>query len=118
MDSSRLDPQNPLTTPITMQEATLTIKTFNSPKARGIRKINRISMMNLPNPMMENLTQIYSASLATGPFPDIFKTAVLKLIPKANKSINYAENYRPISLLEITRKIYEKIINNRLLSYI
>ncbi len=54
------------------------------------------------------LTHIFNASLCTGIFPDIFKTAKIKpLFKKGNK--NDIQNYRPISLLSVFSKILERL---------
>lgn len=45
-----------------------------------------------------------------GYFPIIFKNAKMIFIPKPGRDTCKVENYRPISLLEITGKIMEKII--------
>ena len=39
-------------------------------------------------------------------------------LPKANKSPYEHVNYRPISLLEVPAKIYEKVLNRRLLRHV
>ena len=41
-----------------------------------------------------------------------------KLIPKANEPTTGPSNYRPISLLEVPGKIFEKIINKKIREYI
>ncbi len=39
-----------------------------------------------------------------------FKEAIIKFIPKKDKSPLNPINYRPISLLEVTGKIFERLI--------
>lgn len=68
--------------------------------------------------MIQRLKLIFNTSLASGYFPAKFKTALITLIPKAGKTPNRPENFRPISLLEIPGKLPEKIINKRPLCYL
>ena len=68
--------------------------------------------------MNTNLLTILNASLNTGYFPKPWKTAIMILIPKPGKSPHSHTNYRPISLLEVTGKHYERIINNRFTSHL
>lgn len=70
--------------------------------------------MQLPETMLEIYTNILNGSLSTGIFPKELKKAIIKRIPKLYKVMIRVDNYRPISLLETTAKIYEMIINNRL----
>ncbi len=63
------------------------------------------------------LTHIFNASLCTGIFPDIFKTAKIKpLFKKGNK--NDIQNYRPISLLSVFSKILERLFYLRMESFL
>lgn len=71
-------------------------------------------MTNLPLSALTKLQWIFNHALSTGYFPLKFKTAIIKLIPKPNTDHTNPINYRPISLLEVTGKFLEKIINNRL----
>lgn len=114
IDQTRLSEDNPLIKPITLQEIKSTIKKFKNKKAPGISLINKEIIMHLPDNMLSNLKTILNASLSTGLFPKKFKIAILKFIPKGNKTPIHVQNHRPISLLEAAAKIYEKIINNRL----
>ena len=53
-----------------------------------------------------------------GYFPDSFKQAIVIMKPKKGKNSNNPLNYRPISLLEPIAKIYEKIINQIVKTYL
>ena len=53
-----------------------------------------------------------------GYFPIIFKHAKIKFIPKPNKPSTDPNKYCPISLLEVPGKIFEKIINTRVRTYL
>ncbi len=58
---------------------------------------------------MITLTNIYNVCLSCGYFPSSFENAVIKLIPKENKSPKNPLNYRPISLLEVKEKFSKSL---------
>ena len=63
------------------------------------------------------LCQLYNARLMQGVFPQYLKVAeVISIHKKGDK--NKSTNYCPISLLSQFDKILEKIIYNRLTSYL
>ena len=63
---------------------------------------------------MKYLLTIYNALVNTGYFPEKFKEATITMIPKPGMPPTDPRNYRPISLLEVPGKIFERIINTRL----
>ncbi len=67
---------------------------------------------------MEQLTNLYNACYSAGYFPQVFKKATIKFIPKDNKSPIQPINYRPVSLLEVPGKLYDRIILGRLNIYL
>ena len=117
-DMTRLDAENsPLTFPITNDEINAIIKHLKK-TCPGQSGINKTILQNLPQVSIIRLTNIFNASLAAGYFPDSFKEAIIKLIPKPGKSPRFTSNFRPISLLEVPGKIFERIINKRLRSHL
>ena len=66
--------------------------------------------------LIEPLTLIFNQMLITGKFPERLKIAkVLPLYKEDDKKL--LNNYRPISLLPVISKIFERIIYNQLYSY-
>lgn len=63
------------------------------------------------------LTYIINLMLTTGTFPTMLKTALIKPIYKKGDK-NSIKNYRPIALLNNFSKIFEKVINERMVSFL
>ena len=103
--------------PITVGEVELLLKHVRK-KAPGSSGITYHLIHHLPPNTIKAITHLYNAQLASGYFPELFKTATATLIPKPNKDNSNPLNYRPISLLEILGKTFERIINTRLRTYL
>lgn len=66
---------------------------------------------------IELLTNSINTCLIKGIFPDSLKIA--KVVPAFKKGdINNPQNYRPISILPVLSKVFEKIIKNQLCKYL
>ena len=107
-----------LIAPIEPEDVKLFIRQLKKKKSPGKSGITNKMLKKLPNSYITYLTKIYNAALSMGYFPDSFKQAIVIMKPKKGKNTNNPLNYRPISLLEPIAKIYEKIINQRLKTYI
>ena len=89
------------------------IKTLNPSKAHGCDNISikmiKICSQSLPLP----LKIIFEHSLKKGKFPEIRKKANVVPVHKREDKM-LVKNYRPISLLPIFRKMFERVIYNSL----
>ena len=106
-------PDHILTTPIEEEEVERLLRRTHR-RAPGPTGITWAITRQLPRCIIKSLTKVYNASLAAGYFPMAFKTATTILIPKPQKSPRHPGNYRPISLLDILGKTFERLINARL----
>ena len=65
----------------------------------------------------EPISAIINSSMNTGVFPNILKIAKVCPVFKSGEKSDF-QNYRPISVLPSFSKIFEKVVHNRLLSYL
>ena len=67
--------------------------------------------------ILHPLTSIINTSLLTACFPNVWKIAEVKPIPKEGDH-EIANNNRPISLLPILSKVCERVVHNQLMDYL
>ena len=91
------------------------IRSLNSNKAHGWDDIS-IRMVKICDESIAYPLKIETA-LKCGIYPDQWKNAIIVPVHK-KESKNILNNYRPISLLPVCGKIFEKCIYNSLYSYL
>ena len=93
------------------------ISSFGINKASGPNSIPTNLLKEFSACLAEPLRLIINKSLTEGTFPSILKTAhICPIYKKSDK--NKCINYCPISLLSNISKIFERILYNRLESYL
>ena len=97
-----------------LQEVKSLLKSTNPKKAPGPDKIKPLQLKHLPKNTLQLLTNIFNACTTIGYFPNNWKEATIAVLPKPGKNYRDPANYRPISLLPIPGKIYEKLLLTRL----
>lgn len=98
---------------ITVNEIKVIIKRCKN-TAPGFSNINKTVLDELPESALSYLVNIFNDALTLGYFPDQFKSGIINLIPKGSNSPLNPCNYRPITLLDVPGKIFERAINYRL----
>ena len=81
----------------------------NKKKAPGLDEITGAMIRNLPDPQTKALHRIF-VSTDTGYFPTQWKTAKVVMIPKKGKDPHVVSSYRPISLLSVLSKLFERFL--------
>lgn len=92
------------------------LNSLNIKKSPGDDQIDGKILKELPNKAVRYLTYIFNAALKTAYFPSEWKVAQIILLPKPGKNPTLPGSYRPISLLPIVSKIFEKLLLKRLLA--
>ena len=92
------------------------IKSFKN-KSTLDTKVEALKIANTSFTFTNTLAKILNSSFQQGIFPQALKLAKVVPIHKEGAK-NDVKNYRPISLLSVFSKIYEKIMHNRVLEFL
>ena len=93
------------------------VKATKNGDSAGTDEISMNLIKSVIDCIAEPLSVVINLCLINGSFPDQLKIAKVCPIFKEGSKANFA-NYRPISIIPSFSKIFEKVISNRLLSYI
>ena len=103
--------------PSTSQEVTTVIHSLKENKAKRVFDVDTKFIKLSNNVISPIISKLFNACLTQGEFPNCLKTAeVIPIYKKGDHSV--AANYRPISLLSQFHKIFERLLYNRLYSYL
>lgn len=91
-----------------------TINKLNPKKTPGYDMVTGKLVKELTIKGITYITHVFNAILRTNYYPEQWKRAQIIMIPKPGKDLNKVESYRPISLLPIVSKVFEKLFMKRL----
>ena len=84
-------------------------KTFVTGKAAGPNGLGNRILRELSTELSSPFCCLYNQSLRTSTFPVSYKEANVCPVPK-NGDLSVVSNYRPISLLNTERKVFERLV--------
>jgi hypothetical protein len=90
-------------------------KLINSLKVRkacGIDGIQNECLRHLPRLPLVHLTHLFNHFFRVSHFPNPWKEATVRTLPKPGRDPKFPQNLRPISLLSTAEKLFEKSFNN------
>ena len=87
------------------------ISTFKGSKAPGLDTITGTMLKNFPDTVIHRLINIYEACWFSGYTPKRWLTSKTVFIPKAGKDPSSVKSQRPIGLLSILHKLFEKLVD-------
>lgn len=103
---------------VTLKEILQEIKCLKNKKSPGFDLITAEVLKNLPLKALAKITKIFNSAIRLNYVPTAWKVAEVIMVPKPGKDLNEVSSYRPISLLPLIGKLFEKIIGKRLNSFI
>ena len=107
-----------MSTAISMSELTYSIKTRSDGKAPGHEGITHEMLKKLPHSFKEVVLKFFNKIWETGIVPVNWKHAIILPLLKNGKQAELPASYRPISLTPVLCKLLERIVTDRLTSYL
>ena len=92
------------------------IQKLQASKSTGLDGINIKLLKDAAEVVAGPLTHIMNASLKSGTVPSMWKKARITPIFKCDSALN-PSNYRPISILPVCMKVFEKAVQHQLIKY-
>lgn len=83
--------------------------------SEGLDGIHYSMLKHLPSCALSSLLALYNKFWTTGFFPSEWRKAVILPFLKPGKSVRHLQDYRPIALTSCLCKLFEKMVNRRLM---
>ena len=90
------------------------ITNLDSSKESGPDCIPVVILKNCEPELSYILTEIFNMCLKESYFPDCWKVSSVVPVFKNDGERSTAQNYHPVSLLSVVSKVFEKLVNNRI----
>ena len=87
------------------------------PMASGPDFIPVVVLKNCGPELSLILAELFSKCLKESCFPDFWKVSSVVPVFKNVGERSTAKNYRPVSLLSVASKVFEKLVNNRIVDH-
>ena len=94
------------------------ITNLDSSKASGPGCIPVVVLKNCEPELSYILAKLFSKCLKESCFPDCWKVSSVVPVFKNVEESSAAKNYRPVSLLSMVSKVFEKLVNNRIVDHL
>ena len=117
IDKIPLNSNSLFLTPCSEKEISDLIQKLPAKTSSGYDNINNVLLKRIGYCIVSPLTTIFNESLTMGIFPDVMKLADVVPLYKAKEKF-LETNYRPISLLTTMSKILEKVVYNRVYTFL
>ena len=124
-DSGFLSPVFPSKTNLKLHNISITSKmvkkvrmNLDSSKASGPDCIPVVVLKNCESELSYILAELFNMCLKESCFPDCWKVSSVVPVFKNVGERSTAKNYHPVSLLSVVSKVFEKLVNNRIVDHL
>ena len=102
---------------ITEDDVRAELRKLKTGKSVGPDGVSNELLKLITGSVVQSLTSLYNRVIQTGTYPDLWKQANVSPVHKKG-SRQEKKNYRPISLLSTTGKVLERILFNKMYSFL
>ena len=94
------------------------IRNLDSSKTSGPDCVPVVVLKNCEPELSYILAKVFNYCLKESCFPDCWKVSSVVSVFKNVGERSTAKNYRPVSLLSVVSKVFEKLVNNRIVDHL
>ena len=94
------------------------MKNLDSSKVSGPDCIPKVVLMNCELKLSYILAELLNMCLKESCFPDCWKVSSVIPVLKKVRERSTGKNYCPVSLLSVVSKVFEKLVNNRIVDHL
>ena len=87
-------------------------------KASGPDCIPVVLLKNCEPKLSHIVAELFNKSLKESCFPDVWKVSPVVPVFKNVGERSTAKKYRPVSLYSVVSKVFEKLVNNRIIDHV
>ena len=103
---------------VTLKMVKKVIMNLDLSKASGPDCIPVVVQKNFEPELSYILAELFNKDLKESCFPDCWKVSSVVPVFKNVRKRSTAKNYRPVSLLSVISKVFEKLVNNRIVDHL
>ena len=104
--------------PVTPKMFKKIIMNFDLSKPSGPDSIPVVVLKNCEPELSCMLAKLFNKCLKESCFPDCWKVSLVVPVFKNVGERSTAKNYHPVSLLSVVSKVFEKLVNNRIVDHL
>ncbi|KAI5638788.1 reverse transcriptase (RNA-dependent DNA polymerase) domain-containing protein [Phthorimaea operculella] len=99
------------------QHFTKTIKNIKRKHSRDINDMSTYLFDLIPTFIFQIICELFNRCVEVGIYPDSLKQVKVQPIYKGKGEMHQLKSFRPISLIPIFSKVFERLISDKLMSY-
>lgn len=103
--------------PVVPQDIIRVINNLKNKKSVGFDGVSTVVIKFVSDVIASPLSHIFNVCISSGIFPEKLKTVIIKPVHKKNDKEDIS-NYRPVALISIFSKIFEKIIYESIYTFL